>query len=211
METAGEITRLLEGVREGDGEALERLFPLLYDELRRIARQRMKGERPGHTLRPTALVHEAYLRLLDSDVLRAEDRSQFFAAASETMRRILVDYARARKRLKRGGGQAPIPLDEAEAYLSEREADEMLAFDDALSRLARQDARAAEIVRYRLVAGLTLEETGQLLGVSAKTVQRSWAFARAWLRREVGSKLADRDAGEPKRPNVQISAGRSPE
>lgn len=189
MKTTGEVTRLLGRLRDGDEEALERLMPLVYDELRRIARQRMRGERREHTLGPTALVHEAYLRLLESESIQAEDRSQFFAVASETMRRVLVDYARARKALKRGEGKAKVPLEEAEAFLTERQADEMLSLEEALGRLAGFDKRAARVVQYRFFGGLTLEETGEVLGVSPKTVQRDWLAARAWLRNEVAQDL----------------------
>lgn len=190
MPSSGEVTRLLADLRDGDEDALERLFPLVYRELRSIARGRMRAERSQHTLAPTALVHEAYLRLVGDQAIRAEDRSQFLAVASETMRRILIDYARARKRIKRGGGRKPVPLEEAEVFLTERQADEVLALEAALDRLAERDARAAEILRHRFLAGLTNEETGRVMGVSAKTVQRSWAFARAWLRREVARELA---------------------
>lgn len=189
MPSRGEVTELLKRLRGGSQEALDELFPLLYQELRQIARRRMRNERQGHTLGPTGLVHEAYVRLLASEAIRAEDRGQFFAAASETMRRILVDYARSRKRLKRGGSQEPIPLDEAKAFLSERQADEVLALEEAVNRLAALDERAAAIVRYRFLGGLTMEETGQVLGISAKTVQRSWSFSLAWLRKEVAQDL----------------------
>ncbi len=185
----GEITHLLGRLRAGDAEAFDRLVPLLYDDLRRIARQRMRGERDGHTLNTTALVNEAYIRLLGSQSLRAGDRSQFFAAASETMRRILVDYARSRNRLKRGLGKVPVPLDDAEDLLSERQADEMLALEDALVRLAGIDARACRVVQYRFFGGLSLAETAEVLAVSVKTVQRAWAAARAWLRKEVARDL----------------------
>lgn len=190
METAGEVTRLLGQLRDGDEEALERLMPLVYDELRRIARQRMRGEWRQHTLGPTALVHEAYLRLLKSESIQAEDRSQLLAVASETMRRVLVDYARTRKALKRGEGKATVTLEEAEAFLSERQAEEVLALEEALGRLAGFDERAARVVQYRFFGGLTLEEAGEVLRISAKTVQRDWLAARAWLRNEVAQDLA---------------------
>ena len=185
MTASGQITQWLRRLHDGDEAALEQLMPLLYDELRHIARKQLRGERPGHTLSTTGLVNEAYLRLVDQRQLRAEDRPQFFAIAATTMRRILIDYARARKRLKRGGDQHPIPLEEAEQFLSDAEADEVLALDDALDRLAALEPRAAQVVQCRFFSGLTLDETAQALGVSAKTVQRDWIAARAWLRKEI--------------------------
>ncbi|ARA93665.1 hypothetical protein AWN76_011155 [Rhodothermaceae bacterium RA] len=183
------VTLLLERLRDGDEAALERLVPLLYDELRRLARIHLQHERSGHTLSPTALVNEAYLKLVDQRQLRAEDRHQFFAIASTTMRRILVDYARARKRQKRGGGVRPIPLDEVEAFLTDREADEVIALDEALERLAAVNPRGSQVVQYRFYSGLTLDEIGVVMGLSRKTVQRAWVAARAWLRAHVGDAL----------------------
>lgn len=189
MPASGEVTLLLRRLHEGDAAALERLMPLLYDELRGLARHQLQGERAGHTLTPTGLVNEAYLRLVGQERLRAEDRAQFFAIATTTMRRILVDYARARKRHKRGGGQAPLPLDEALHFLTEREADEMLALNEALDGLARINPRGSQVVHLRFFSGLTLEETADVVGASVKTVQRSWVAARAWLRKEVAVEL----------------------
>lgn len=182
---SGQITQWLQRLRDGDEAALERLVPLVYDDLRMLARKQLRGERPGHTLRTTDLVNEVYLRLVEQRQLRAEDRPQFFAIAATTMRRILVDYARTRKRLKRGGGQQPIPLEEAEQFLTDEEADEVLALDAALDRLAVLTPRAAQVVQCRFYSGLTLEETAQALEVSLKTVQRDWIAARAWLRKEM--------------------------
>ena len=188
MATSGEITQLLKSLQLGGHEAREQLLPLIYDELRQIARARMRNERAGHTLSPTALVHEAYLRLFNQGgVPRLRDRRAFYAAASETMRRILIDYARSRKRLKRGGGNPSIPLEEAEAFLTEHQANEVLALDEALVRLGVLDRRALEVLQHRFFAGLTMEEIGELQGVSAKTVQRTWVAARAWLRKEVAA------------------------
>ncbi len=185
MQAPGQVTQWLVRLRTGDEAALGHLVPLLYDDLRLLARKQLRNERPGHTLSTTGLVNEAYLRLIEQHQLRAEDRPQFFAIAATTMRRILVDYARTRKRLKRGGGQAPIPLEEAEQFLTEQEADEVLALDAALDRLAALEPRAVQVAQCRFYSGLTLEETAQALGVSVKTVQRDWIAARAWLRKEV--------------------------
>jgi RNA polymerase sigma factor (TIGR02999 family) len=165
-------------------------MPLLYDELHLVARQRLRKERPGHTLGATALVNEVYLKLVNQKQLEVSDRNGFMAVASRTMRNILVDYARSRNRLKRGGGQAAIPLDEVEGFLSEREAVEVLALDAALNRLAETDERAGQVVQYRFFGGLTLEETADVMGVSKRTVQRSWTVAKAWLRKEVASELS---------------------
>lgn len=187
MATTGEITQLLKRLQPESHEAREQLLPLIYDELRHIARSRMRNERAGHTLSPTALVHEAYLRLFNDEAPRLEDRRAFYAAASETMRRVLVDYARSRKRLKRGEGKPHVPLEEAEAFLTERQADEVLALQEALVRLGEIDQRALEVLQHRFFTGLTMEEIGKLQGVSAKTVQRTWVAARAWLRKEVAA------------------------
>lgn len=185
MPLPGEVTILLRRLHDGDDQALERLMPLLYDELRLLARRQLRDERSGHTLSTTGLVNEAYLKLVDQHQLRAEDRAHFFGIAANTMRRILVDYARARRRLKRGGGQRPIPLEEAEHFLSDQEADEVLALDEALDRLTAINPRGGQVVNLRFFSGLTLEETADTLGVSVKTVQRAWIAARAWLRKEV--------------------------
>ena len=168
---------------------VDELVPQLYEELRRLARAHLRRERPGHTLGTTALVHEAYVRLAGQAGLSADDRTRFFAIASNTMRRVLVDYARERRRIKRGGGAAAVPLDDVEPFLSEEEADELLALDDALDRLATLDPRAASVVQHRFFGGFTLEETASLLDVSLKTVQRDWVAASAWLRKEVALDL----------------------
>ncbi len=176
---------LLERLRDGDQSALDRLLPMLYQELRGIAKYQLRGERSDHTLSATALVHEAYLKLRKQRQIGAEDRVQFLSIAGNTMRRVLVDSARSRKRHKRGGGEAAIPLQEIEAFLSEEEADEVLALDDALKRLASANERGAQVVEHRFFGGLTIEETASFLGLSIKTVQRDWIAARAWLRKEV--------------------------
>jgi RNA polymerase sigma factor (TIGR02999 family) len=187
--SGGEVTRCLARLREGDRAALDLLVPLLYDELRRLARERLRGERPGHTLETTALVHEAYFRLLEQRRIDAGDRLDFFAVASNTMRRVLIDHARARKRQKRGGGAEAVPLDDVPGLLSDRAADEALAVDAALDRLAADSPRAARVVELRIFGGLTLEEIATVLDVSAKTVQRDWEAARAWLRKEIRGEL----------------------
>jgi RNA polymerase sigma factor (TIGR02999 family) len=187
--SGGEVTRCLARLREGDRAALDQLVPLLYDELRRLARERLRGERPGHTLETTALVHEAYFRLLEQRRIEAGDRLDFFAVASNTMRRVLIDHARARRRQKRGGGAEAVPLDEVEGLLSERAAEEALAVDAALDRLAADSPRAARVVELRIFGGLTLDEIATVLDVSAKTVQRDWEAARAWLRKEIRGEL----------------------
>jgi RNA polymerase sigma factor (TIGR02999 family) len=145
----------------------------------------MRNERPGHTLSTTALVHECYLRLVQNRQLAAEDRGEFIALASQTMRRLLVDYARARRRLKRGAGALEVTLDEAVGWLTDREADEVLSLDEALEKLKEWDVRAARVVELRFFGGLSLEETADALNISAKTVQRTWMAARAWLRKEI--------------------------
>jgi RNA polymerase sigma factor (TIGR02999 family) len=183
----GEITLWLARLREGDPVALDRLVPLLYDELRSLARRRMRSERAGHTLSTTALVHEAYLRLLDDRLIRAGDRNEFLAVAATVMRRLLIDAVRAKQRLKRGGGRRRVPLDEVEPWLSDGEAREALLLDEALGRLAELEPRAATVVELRFFAGMTLEEVGDHLGVSSKTAQRDWVTARAWLRKEIES------------------------
>ena len=185
MPTSGNVTQWLIRLREGDDEALEALMPLLYDELRLMARHQLRRERAGHTLNPTALVNEVYLKLIQQRQMEATHRTQFLAIASHTMRRILVDYARTRKRLKRGSGQAPMPLEEAHAFLTDQQADEVLALDEALARLAQANPRGSKVVEHRFYGGLTLEETAEVLGISVKTVQRDWLAARAWLRQEI--------------------------
>lgn len=184
--TTSDVTRWLELLREGDRQALDHLVPLLYAELRGLARRRLRSERPGHTLSTTALVHEAYLRLLKERRIGARDRGEFLAIAATVMRRLLVDSARTRLRLKRGGGDRPVPLDDIEPWLTHEEAGEAVALDDALIRLAELEPRAAKVVELRFFGGLTLDEIGERLGVSPRTAQRDWVTARAWLRKEIG-------------------------
>jgi RNA polymerase sigma factor (TIGR02999 family) len=181
-----EVTRLLEPALAGDRKAAADLLPLVYDELRRLAAARMAGERPDHTLDATALVHEAYLRLVGGANRPTWDhRRQFFAAAVEAMRRVLVDHARTTQAHKRGGGRDRIDLDLI-ADPNGRSAIDWLVIDDALTQLAREDASAAELVRLKLLAGLSVDEAAELLGVSRATAYRDWAFARAWLREAAG-------------------------
>jgi RNA polymerase sigma factor (TIGR02999 family) len=184
----GPITVWLERWRSGDGEVLERMIPLVYDELRRLARRQLRRESPAHTLSSAALVHEVYLRLLQQRQLAASDRDGFFAAAAQTMRRILTDHARTRLRAKRGAGERAVPLDQVPepAFLDDREAEEVLSIDLALQRLGRWDARAVQVIECRVFAGLTLEETAQALGLSSKSVQRTWNAGIAWLRKDIG-------------------------
>lgn len=189
----GPITSCLVRLRAGERDALDELFPLIYEEMKVVAKAQLAREAPGHTLGPTALVHEAYVKLTERERLRPEDRHHFFAIATQAMRRILIDHARARRRLKRGAGQDALPVDDIQALMSDQHADELVALDDALDRLAAANARAAQVVERRFFGGLTLEETAESLGVSLKTVQRDWLLARAWLRKEIDGELhADR-------------------
>ncbi|MDH4036956.1 MAG: ECF-type sigma factor [Candidatus Krumholzibacteria bacterium] len=184
-----DVTQWLRQMTDGNPAALDRVVGLLYDELRAMARNRLSSERSGHTLSATAVVNEVYLKLAGHHRISAPDRTRFLAVAATTMRRVLVDYARTRRRQKRGGGEANVPLDQVEHLLSDTEADEVLALDAALTRLAEINPRGAEVVQQRFYAGLSLEETAALLNVSTKTVQRDWIAARAWLRKEVVQEL----------------------
>ena len=176
-----EVTRILQAAEEGDPQASDRLLPLVYDELRRLAAAQLLQERPGQTLDATALVHEAYLRLVGATPQAAWDgRGHFFAAAAEAMRRILVESARRKKRLKHGGGRDRLDFDRVEACAETRPA-ELLALDEALDRLAAEEPVVAEVVKLRYFAGLTLEQAAQALNLSLRTVNRHWAFAKAWL------------------------------
>ena len=180
-EAASAVTTLLRAWRRGDQAAFERLTPLVYDQLRRRARHYLRGERPNHTLRPTALVHEVYLRLVNLDQVDWQDRSHFFALAARQMRRILVDSARARRYHKRGGGAVTVTFDEALA-VSRRDPD-LVALDDALELLAQQDERKVRVVELRFFGGLTNDEIATALGISSDTVTRDWQMAKLWLRR----------------------------
>jgi RNA polymerase sigma factor (TIGR02999 family) len=180
-----DVTHILERVEQGDPKAADELLPLVYEELRKLAAHRMANEAAGHTLQPTALVHEAWLRLLKpEEQARFENRAHFFGAAAEAMRRILVDRARRKKALKHGGDLKRVDCDEVE-LASPMPDDELLALDEALDRLATVDTRAAEMVKLCFFVGLTQEEAARELGVSLATAERVWGFARAWLLREV--------------------------
>jgi RNA polymerase sigma factor (TIGR02999 family) len=179
------ITELLRGFDPEDRSAVEKLTELLYPELRQLARSRMRAERPGHTLQTTALVHEAYLRLIGAE-LEIESRAHFLALAARLMRRILVDHARGRDRLKRGGGELRVPLSEAE-NVSDSAAAEILALDAALSELRNKDQRMARLVDLQMFGGLSYPEMAVAVGVSEATVHRDLRMARAWLRRELSS------------------------
>ena len=180
-----EVTRLLSNIAQGDGHAAGALLPLVYEELRKLAGARVSSEAPGNTLSATALVHEAYLRLVDQDDAQQWDhRGHFFAAAAEAMRRILVDQARRKAAAKRGGELARVELDPDLAVAPEVQED-LIALDAALEQLAREYPQQAETVKLRYFAGLTLPEAAAALGISERTAGRNWAFARAWLRRAV--------------------------
>ena len=178
------ITKLLLNWRNGDQEALDRLMPLVYEELRRMANYYMRNERKGHTLQTSALVNEAYLRLVDHENIEWQNRSHFFGLAAQAMRRILVDHARSRNYQKRGGAAQQVSLDEA-ATLAEDRAAELIALDDALQELAKLDPRKSQIVEMRYFGGLTGEEVAEALSISTATVSRDWETAKAWLLREL--------------------------
>jgi len=181
-----EVTQLLVEWRGGDQRALERLFPLVQPELHRLVHHYMRGERAGHTLQTTAILNEAYLRLVDDTTPPWQNRTHFVAAAARLMRRIMVDHARERQSLKRGGGALKITLDEA-ALVTESRSDELLALDEALETLAAQDPRKSQIVELRYFGGLTVEETAEFLDTSPRTVQREWTMAKAWLYRALNT------------------------
>jgi RNA polymerase sigma factor (TIGR02999 family) len=189
-----EITRLLTDWRGGDRAALERLLPLVYDELHRLARHYLSRERPGHTLQATALVNEAYLRLVDQQKSDWQDRAHFFAVAARIMRHLLIDHARARRYAKRGGGAQQVSLEEGAAFTPEPSVD-LLALDEALDRLAVIDERKVVIVELRYFSGLSVEETAEAMRLSEITVKREWLKAKAWLYREL-----NQGAGPPLGP-----------
>jgi RNA polymerase sigma factor (TIGR02999 family) len=179
-----DVTALLHQMRNGDEAALDRLLPLVYGEMRALAAYHMKGERKNHTLQPTALVHEAYLRLVQRDSPEWDDRAHFLGVASQVIRRILVDHARAKLTEKRGGGAVRITLTE-EAISGPAMDMDVLALDEALDRLGQEDETAQKIVELRFFGGMTAEETSSALGISLRTVHRRWAYAKAWLFREL--------------------------
>jgi len=179
-----DVTRILNAIVEGDGKATDELLPLVYEELRLLAAQKMAQERPGHTLQATALVHEAYIRLVGDESLRWKSRGHFFHAAAEAMRRILVENARRRRSLKHGAGHRRIKLDEVESH-AEKFSDDIIALDGALSKLADHKPLVAEVVRLRYFAGLTLGQISEILDLPRRTLDSYWAYARGWLYREV--------------------------
>jgi RNA polymerase sigma factor (TIGR02999 family) len=182
-----DVTRILNAIGRGDAKATDELLPLVYEELRFLAAQKLSHEPPGRTLQATALVHEAYIRLVGDEAPGWNSRGHFFKAAAEAMRRILIDSARRRKSKKRGGDRQKIEVDDAIACLREAcSPDDLLALDEALARLAETDPVKAEVVKLRYFAGLTVEQTAEVLGVSATTAKLHWAYARAWLLREIG-------------------------
>jgi len=185
-----EVTQLLIDWRNGDRSAIDKLMPIVYEELRRIARRYMRQERPSHTLQTTALVHEAYCKLLDQREMQWQNRAHFFAVAAQVMRRLLVDHARTRRYAKRGGGARAVSLDEV-ALVTEDRAEQVLAVDEALTRLAALDRRKGEIVELRYFGGLSAEETGEVLGVAAITIKREWLKAKAWLQRDLDERQGD--------------------
>jgi RNA polymerase sigma factor (TIGR02999 family) len=183
-----DVTQILHAIEQGDPAAAEQLLPLVYDELRRLAAQRLAREKPGQTLQATALVHEAYLRLVEGRSQHWNGRGHFFAAAAEAMRRILVEGARHKRSQKAGGGRQRLDLDDLASW---SEADglgpdvELLALDEALEKLERRDRRKADLVKLRFFAGLTIEEAARVLGISTSTADNDWAYARCWLRLEI--------------------------
>jgi RNA polymerase sigma factor (TIGR02999 family) len=184
-----DVTQILSAIEQGDPRAAEKLLPLVYDELRRLASQRLASEAPGQSLQSSDLVHQAYLRLVDQDAqVQWDSRAHFFAAAAEAMRRILVEEARRKKRLKRGGGRLRVEL-EAVGFLAKEPSEDLEALDEALTKLAAEDPAKAEVVKLRFFAGLTMPEIAQVLKISLATAERHWTYARTWLFAE----LKDRD------------------
>jgi RNA polymerase sigma factor (TIGR02999 family) len=181
-----DVTRILSAIEAGDPHAAEQLLPLVYDELRRLAAQRLAQEKPGQTLQATALVHEAYLRLVDTEKAHQwNSRGHFFAAAAEAMRRILVEQARRKGRVRHGGGLRRVDLLDAEVAAAPSDDEQILLLDESLNRLAAARPQAAELVKLRFFSGLTAEEAAPVLGLSPRTARRLWVFARAWLRRDM--------------------------
>jgi RNA polymerase sigma-70 factor, ECF subfamily len=188
--SSAEITGLLVRWSQGDEHALDRLAPLVYRDLRRVAARLLRSERPGHTLQPTALVNEAYLKLSGQAKAQWQNRTHFFAVASRVMRQILVDHARSHQRAKRGGRTAVLPLEEAMVFVPERSAD-LLALDQAMNRLDFVDSRKVKVVELRFFGGLSNEEIAEVLQISPNTVMRDWNMAKAWIRREIEGGTTD--------------------
>jgi RNA polymerase sigma factor (TIGR02999 family) len=182
--SSSNVTQMLQKWGNGDREAFDKLLPIVYEELRRQAARYLRRERPGHTLQTTALIHEAYLRLIDQRSVRWQNRAHFFAISAQLMRRILVDHARSRQAAKRGGSNIKLPLEEEMIASAGREVD-MVALDEALERLAAMDPQQSRVVELRFFSGLSVDETAEVLGVSTRTVKRDWNVAKAWLRREI--------------------------
>ena len=185
MAATGQLTHLLEDWSRGDQAAFDQLFPLVYDELRKMARHYMRKERPDHTLQTTALVHEAYLRLVHSDPESIDTRAHFFAVAAQVMRRVLIDYARGVQRVKRGHGAPKVSLEEA-AVLADDRLEGLVAVDEALKRLATLDPRKSRVFEMRFFGGMSMEQAAGVLKVSPITIMRDWRIAKAWLAREIG-------------------------
>jgi RNA polymerase sigma factor (TIGR02999 family) len=182
-----DVTGLLLSWRQGDAAALDRLVPLVYDELRRVARRHLRGERPGHALQATALVHEVYLRLVDVDRITLKSRTHFFAVAARLMRQVVVDHARRQRADKRGGGVTMMSLDDVSPVAQPSTVD-VLALDEALDALSSIDARQCHVVELRFFAGLNIDEAAEALEISPATVEREWALAKAWLHRRLSSR-----------------------
>lgn len=189
QQRSSQVTELLGRWRGGDREALDSLIPLVYNELRQIARHYLRNERPGHTLQSTALVHEAYVRMISQDLPQWQNRAHFFAVAAQLMRQILVDHARANRASKRGGGACTIALEDAGERFPQVDVD-VIALDDALKSLSAMDSQQGKIVELKFFGGLSIEDTAEVLGVSAATVKRDWITARAWLHRELDRSAA---------------------
>jgi len=185
VQSSLQITHLLKKWSEGNQEVLDKLMPLVYDELRRQASRYLRRERANHTLQTTALIHEAYLKLIDQNQVEWQNRTHFFAIAAQAMRRILVDYARERNRDKRGGAAENLPLEEAAFVVSPEKGVDLVALDEALTRLAKFDERQARVVELRYFSGLSIDETAEILGVSNVTVRRDWNMAKAWLHQQI--------------------------
>jgi RNA polymerase sigma factor (TIGR02999 family) len=179
-----DVTRILNAIEEGDAKAADELLPLVYEELRHLASQKMSRESPGQTLQATALVHEAYIRLVGAEVQNWKGRTHFFTAAAEAMRRILIENARRKQRLKRGGGQKKVDLEDAEPAVVEP-AEDIVALDEALEKLALEDPTKANLVKLRYFAGLTTKQAAEILGISQATAERYWYYARVWLFYEI--------------------------
>ena len=179
-----DVTKILTAIERGDAKAADKLLPLVYEELRRLAARKMSQEPPGQTLQATALVHEAYIRLVGSEARNWNSRTHFFSAAAEAMRRILIDNARRKHRLKRGGDKEKVDLEDEELAI-EVPSDDIIALDEALTKLASKDRVKADLVKLRYFAGLTLEQTAEILGLSTTTAKRHWTYARAWLYRQI--------------------------